>query len=137
MMLIQEIRVFASLVVFSVVAVLSVPTTATGEQTLEVAVPFTNNMILQRQVEVPVWGFDLPGTKVTVEFAGQQKSTITNQQGDWMVRLEPLTASREERILKVENDRNETISLESVLVGEVWFSSGSFTGFGVELTLFA
>ena len=93
-MLIQEIRVFASLVMFSVAAVLSAPTTATGEQTLEVAVPFTNNMILQRQVEVPVWGFDLPGTKVTVEFAGQQKSTITNQQGDWMVRLDPLTASR-------------------------------------------
>ncbi|OUW81387.1 MAG: hypothetical protein CBD74_08340, partial [Saprospirales bacterium TMED214] len=124
MMLMHEIRVVVSSVVFSVAAVLSAPTIAIGEQTLEVSVPFTNNMILQRQVEVPVWGFDLPGTKVTVEFAGQQKSTITNQQGDWMVRLDPLTASREERTLKVENERNETISLESVLVGEVWFSSG-------------
>lgn len=123
-MLIQEIRIFVSTLVLSVAAVLSASTIATGEQTLEVAVPFTNNMILQRQVKVPVWGFDLPGTKVTVEFGGQQKSTITNQQGDWIVRLDPLSASREERILKVGNERNEIISLESVLVGEVWFSSG-------------
>ena len=39
---------------------------------LELAVPFTDNMILQRQTNLPVWGFDLPKTKVTVEFAGQK-----------------------------------------------------------------
>jgi hypothetical protein len=124
MMFAQEIRKFVSSNVLLLIAVLSAPAMATAEQTLEVAVPFSNNMILQRQVEVPVWGFDQPGTKVTVEFAGQQKSTIANQQGDWMIRLDPLTASREERILRVANDRNEIISLEAVLVGEVWFSSG-------------
>ena len=30
-------------------------------------------MILQRQTQAPVWGFDAPGTRVTVEFAGQEK----------------------------------------------------------------
>ena len=105
-------------------AVLAMPGTATAEQTLEIAVPFTSNMILQRQVQVPVWGFDLPGTKVTVDFAGQRKSATANQHGDWMVRLDPLTASREGRVLKVANERDETITLDSVLVGEVWFSSG-------------
>jgi len=124
MMFSLEIRKFFSSIVLLLIAVLSSPAIATAEQTLEVAVPFSNNMILQRQVEVPVWGFDRPGTKVIVEFAGQQKSTIANQQGDWMVRLDPLTASREERILKVANERNEIISLKAVLVGEVWFSSG-------------
>ena len=41
-----------------------------------------------------------------------------------MVKLDPLTASREERKLTVTNDRQETVALDGVLVGEVWFSSG-------------
>ena len=120
----KVIRNFVLLLVLSMVAVLAMPGTATAEQTLEIAVPFTSNMILQRQVQVPVWGFDLPGTKVTVDFAGQRKSATANQHGDWMVRFDPLAASREGRVLKVANERDETITLDSVLVGEVWFSSG-------------
>ena len=42
---------------------------------LELAAPFTNNMILQRQSAVPVWGFDKPGSKITVAFAGQTKKS--------------------------------------------------------------
>lgn len=71
-----------------------------------------------------MWGFDSPGTDVTVEFAGQKKTAVTDQHGDWMVKLDPLTASRKERTLKATNDRQESIVLERVLVGEVWFSSG-------------
>lgn len=97
---------------------------AAGDQKLELAAPFTDNMILQRQSEVPVWGFDAPGTEVTVEFAGQKKRAVADRNGDWIVRLESLTASRDERTLVVTNDRQESITLERVLVGEVWFSSG-------------
>ena len=91
---------------------------------LELAVPFTDSMILQRETKVPVWGFDKPKTKVTVEFAGQKKSAVTDKFGDWMVKLEPLSASLEEREMKVSNDRGGSITLSGVLVGEVWFSSG-------------
>ena len=91
---------------------------------LELAVPFTDNMILQRQTNLPVWGFDVPKTKVTVEFAGQKKSAVTDKFGDWMVKLEPLSASLEETEMKISNDRGESITLSGVLVGEVWFSSG-------------
>ncbi len=97
---------------------------ANADQKLELAAPFTNNAILQRETQTPVWGFDAPGTKVTVEFAAQKKLAVTDQNGDWMVELDPLTVSREERTLKVTNDRRESIVLERVLVGEVWFSSG-------------
>ncbi len=97
---------------------------AIADQKLELAVPFTSNMVLQRQMQVPVWGFDLPGSEVTVEFAGQKRRAVADQDGDWMIKLDPLTASREERTLKVANDRQESIVLDRVLVGEVWFSSG-------------
>ena len=103
---------------------LTFASTLFGQQTLEVAAPFTDNMILQRQVAAPVWGFDAPKTKIIVEFADQKHETVANENGDWMVRLNPLHASREERTLKVANDRGESIVLQGVLVGEVWFSSG-------------
>lgn len=99
------------------------PTTARPQQ-LQVAVPFTDNMILQRQSAVPVWGFDSPGAKIRVKFAGQEKSAIANSTGDWMVKLDPLTASRVERQMTITNDRGQKVVLKGVLVGEVWFSSG-------------
>ena len=103
---------------------LSVATVGAVGQTLTLAVPFTDNMILQRQTEVPVWGFDTPGSKVTVEFDGQKKTAITDKYGDWKVKLASLTATREERSFTVTNDNNESVVLNGVLVGEVWFSSG-------------
>ncbi|MEC7565003.1 MAG: hypothetical protein VX738_04900 [Planctomycetota bacterium] len=103
---------------------LSVATVGAVGQTLTLAVPFTDNMILQRQTEVPVWGFDTPGSKVTVEFGGQKKTAITDKYGDWKVKLASLTATREERSFTVTSDNNESIVLNGVLVGEVWFSSG-------------
>ena len=95
-----------------------------ADQQLELAVPFTDNMILQRESNVPVWGFDEPGNEVSVKFAGQTKTTVADKNGDWMVKLDPLKASGEERELEVRNNKGKSISLKGVLVGEVWFSSG-------------
>ena len=106
-------------------ALLSVATVASAaEPKLELAAPFTNNMILQRQAMVPVWGFDAPDTQITVTFAGQEKTAVADKHGDWMVKLKPLAVSHKERSLTVTNNRNESIVLQNVLVGEVWFSSG-------------
>jgi len=95
-----------------------------ADQQLELAAPFADNMILQRETDVPVWGFDAPGSRVTVDFAGQTKTSVADKNGDWMVNLEPLKVSREERTFKVKNNRGDSIDLQGVLVGEVWFSSG-------------
>lgn len=97
---------------------------AAADQQLELAAPFTDNMILQRQTNVPVWGFDDPGTEVTIEFAGQKKTAVADKYGDWMAKLNPLPVSRKERSFKVTNNKGESIVLKGVLVGEVWFSSG-------------
>ena len=97
---------------------------AAAEKQLELAAPFTDNMILQRNTEVPVWGFDAPGSRVSIVFAGQTKSAVADKNGDWMVNLDPLKVSREERGFEVKNNRGDSIDLQGVLVGEVWFSSG-------------
>ena len=78
-----------------------------ADQQLELAVPFTDNMILQRESKVPIWGFDAPGNQVTVEFAGQTKTAVADKNGDWMVKLDPLKVSLEERGLRGEEQPGE------------------------------
>ncbi len=97
--------------------------TATDPQ-LELAAPFTENMVLQRGAPLPIWGFAQPGNRITVEFAGQSKSAVADKFGDWMVKLGPLKASGKERVFEVKDNKGKSISLKGVLVGEVWFSSG-------------
>lgn len=115
-------RRFARSFSFGLILIL-LPISASGQQ-LELATPFTDNLILQREKSVPVWGFDASGSKVTVEFAEQSKQAVASDSGEWMIKLDPLGVSRTGRTLVVRNDRGETIQVENVLVGEVWFSSG-------------
>jgi hypothetical protein len=95
-----------------------------GAPKLDIAAPFTNHMILQRQSNVPVWGWGKPGETVKVSFAEQVKSTVIGADGKWMMKLDALEASAVERDFMVSASGGESISLTGVLVGEVWFASG-------------
>lgn len=117
-------NVTAVLLLFSSLCQGDIAASQAEAQQLELAAPFTDNMILQRHAKVPVWGFGAPGSEVTVEFAGQRQTAAVDANGDWMVKLKPLEASSTERELKVKTDAGESIALQRVLVGEVWFSSG-------------
>ncbi len=72
---------------------------------------------------VPVWGWAEPGSQVVVQFAGQEKTTKTDEKGRWRVDLDSLKASAEPRQLKVKGTY-KAITVQNVLVGEVWFASG-------------
>ena len=91
----------------------------------EVKLPavFSNNMVLQQGLPVPVWGVAPPGAKVSVSFAGQNITTTADAEGKWMVVLEPLEASWTERTMIIQGPNN-TITLSGILVGEVWLCSG-------------
>jgi sialate O-acetylesterase len=92
---------------------------------LDVARPFTDHMVLQRELPVPVWGTALPGEQVTVRFARQTREATADTTGHWRVELKPLKASAEGRKLTVNGDHTPlTIEFNDVLVGEVWLCSG-------------
>ncbi len=104
---------------------LTAESAAPAPKQLELSVPFTDHMILQREKPVPVWGFARPGDEITVEFAGQIRTTQAGPSGDWMLELDPLVASKEGREFIVRSKlAPAAITLKDVLVGEVWFSSG-------------
>ena len=89
---------------------------------LELASPFTDGLVLQRERPVPVWGTAEPGRSVTVSFGGQTLMTTASTSGAWRVDLAPLAASKESRELVVEAEKRVTV--KDVLVGEVWIVSG-------------
>ncbi|MFA5688078.1 MAG: sialate O-acetylesterase [Kiritimatiellales bacterium] len=86
---------------------------------------FTDNMVLQCDEPVRVWGTAEPGETVTIEFAGQKKITAANAGGQWQVQLDPLPASSEpcEMIFK-SSVNNLQSTIINVLVGEVWLAGG-------------
>ena len=79
-----------------------------AEAKVELAPVFSDNAVLQRDVEVPVWGFADPGESVTVKFADQTKTTTAGDDGKWMVKLSPLAASKENRTLEASDEFLET-----------------------------
>lgn len=82
---------------------------------------FSDHMVLQRDATVPVWGWADPGEKVTVTIGGQVQAATADTAGKWMVKL-----SRLDRVVPptlTVKGRN-TITINDVLVGEVWLGSG-------------
>ncbi len=94
----------------------------------EVRLPriFSQGMILQRDRPVPVWGWAPPGSKVTVSFAGQNRTATAKADGSWAVSLDPLSASADGRELTaaVAGEASAAVTIKDVLVGDVWFTAG-------------
>ncbi|NIA28282.1 MAG: 9-O-acetylesterase [Actinobacteria bacterium] len=82
---------------------------------------FSDNMVLQREIKVPVWGTAKPRGRVTVQFGKQIKKTRVSDQGKWQIDLAPLTAGGPYEMKIMGQD---TIIFKNVMVGEVWLCSG-------------
>jgi len=80
-----------------------------------------DHMVLQRGREVPVWGWDDPGTNVTVSINGASASAKADGEGRWLVNLPAMRAGGP-HTLTVAGSSTRTV--EDVLVGEVWLCSG-------------
>ncbi len=94
---------------------------------LKLADVFGDNMVLQRNAKVPIWGTADPGAEITVEFAGQKTLAKAGADGAWMAFLSPMPANSAGQELKVSSNLKSQISnlkCSNVLVGEVWLCSG-------------
>src|ERR1700739_3345331 len=80
-----------------------------------------DHMVLQQKQADPIWGWDTPGTKGTVSFAGQDYSASAGSDGKWMVKLAPQSASSTPQTLLISGSSKREI--QDVLIGEVWMCS--------------
>jgi sialate O-acetylesterase len=82
---------------------------------------FSEHMVLQRDVKLPVWGTAAPGEEVTVTLGDQTQKATAGADGKWSVKLAAMPAGGPHTL--VAKGKN-TVSIPDVLVGEVWFASG-------------
>ncbi|MFN3166155.1 MAG: sialate O-acetylesterase [Phycisphaeraceae bacterium] len=84
---------------------------------------FQTNMVLQRDKPIRVWGWAEPGEQVTLSFAGKSAKATADKHGAWKAELPALPASAEPRRMTLKGE-SKTITLDNVLVGDVWVLGG-------------
>lgn len=113
-------RFFIQTLVSSSVAIfLSAATSARGD--VQFSTLFSDGAVLQRGMEIPVWGSADPDEVVTIRFGGKEIKGKADGAGRWMVKLPALDAG-------VSGDLSatgkNTVVAHDVVVGEVWIASG-------------
>lgn len=77
-----------------------------------------DKMVLQRDIDLRIWGWAEVGEKVTVRFQGKHYYTAAGDDGEWSVELPPHAAGGP-FVLEV----NEIV-IRDILIGDVWLASG-------------
>jgi sialate O-acetylesterase len=92
----------------------------------KVALPsiFGNNMVLQRDSQVLLWGWGSPNEEVTIvsSWDGKTVSIKTDNAANWKIDLTTPQAGGPYMITI--KGSNNVISLNNILIGEVWLCSG-------------
>ncbi|MFI5151997.1 MAG: sialate O-acetylesterase [Chitinophagales bacterium] len=82
---------------------------------------FGDNMVLQRNRPIPVWGWADPGEKISISLNHQNKSVTADKKGYWKINLDAEPAGGPYQLLL---SGRSMISLKNIMVGEVWICSG-------------
>ena len=93
---------------------------------------FSSHMVVQRDLPVHVWGLAASGEAVSATFRGETRQTKAGQLGRWSLYLKPgaaggpfqLTVTGTPAATGTEAPAAQTITLDDVLVGDVWVASG-------------
>lgn len=81
----------------------------------------SDNMILQQDKPVHIWGKANVGEKIIVSILDQTQMAVANDNGNWQLWLHPMNAS--ESVTMTISGEN-SITVNNILIGEVWFASG-------------
>ncbi|WP_286761448.1 sialate O-acetylesterase [Salegentibacter sp. UBA1130] len=84
---------------------------------------FTDNMVLQRDQPIRIWGIAPPQSKISIYFQNKVESVVTDVKGNWEVVFDeqPANSNPQELILK---SPQQTITLHNLLIGDVWLLLG-------------
>ena len=85
----------------------------------------SDNMIIQQQTDVRLWGWAKPGKKVTatVSWSDQKSEAKADKQGRWLLTVLSPKASYEPLSITFD-DGDGKVTINNVLAGEVWVCAG-------------
>lgn len=86
---------------------------------------FSDNMVLQQRADAPVWGKAEPNATITVTTSWNKATYTTqaDQEGKWSVKVRTPKAGGPYS-MTINESGNESITLNNILIGEVWLCSG-------------
>lgn len=93
-----------------------------GQNNLKVDAVFSNQMVLQRNQKIPVWGTANSNVEVQLKFNGKTVTTTTNTNGCWNVSFNAFEAGGP-YTLKVASGK-DSIQFNNILIGDIWLASG-------------
>ena len=108
---------------FSIFLVFVLIASLTAEAKVTLPAIFSDNMVLQQNTQVNVWGKAAPGEKVTVKASWLDKPVTAKAaaNGKWTVKLKtPKATTNQSVTVSGENE----ITINNVLIGEVWLCTG-------------
>lgn len=83
---------------------------------------FSDNMVLQRDREIKLWGWASKNELVEVSFMNQKKKVKADKSGSWSLFLDKASFGGPYE-LEIKGKTN-TITLKNILIGDVWLCSG-------------
>lgn len=96
-----------------------------GDANADIRLPaiISNNMVLQQQSSVKLWGWGEPTEKLVVTTSWNRNidSTMVNENAKWQLSIQTPAAGGP---YSITIKGNNTIVLENILIGEVWICSG-------------
>ena len=81
----------------------------------------SNNMVLQRDSKLKIWGWADVNEEVSVEFRGKTYFTYGDAKGKWEVILPPQKVGEPSSIIVQGNNK---IEVKNVIIGDVWLCGG-------------
>ena len=94
-----------------------------SQQSLQLPRVFGNQMVLQAETKIPVWGRAPEGSRVTATLGKETQTTTADANGQWQVRFAPRRANAAPATLSIEA-AGQRVQFDDVLVGEVWICAG-------------
>lgn len=89
---------------------------------LKLSPVFTDNMVLQRNQPIVIYGTANGGEKVAITFNNHKEVATTNEYGKWKAIFPAMKSGGAHQITIASKEKN--IVLKNILIGDVWFCSG-------------
>ena len=103
------------------ITILTILFLSTGFGQVQTAKIFSDSMVLQRGIKIPIWGWANAGEKIKIQFNQQTKTVVTGANRKWKINLDP---EKEGAPFLLTISGSNQIQIKDVLVGDVWICSG-------------
>lgn len=106
---------------FSFLFILCLPLAVSSQ--LQLAKIFSDNMVLQRDQSIHIWGKAIPGQTVFLSFANEKASIRAKIDSTWIATFKRQQVNATPQTLSIKSG-NEKTEIKNILIGDIWLCIG-------------